>query len=144
MSSRACVHSIGAWEYSRGNHRQIHTGDCSLSLPAVLPSFSLAFQHPFPTSLVTISQFSFQFKKLPLHILSPCDSSVAVSTTIPTSVAGTWFQPIRGCAWLLQDLYWNRRREKHSSFSWACCSARMPSESSWLVIFGQAYQEWFQ
>ena len=100
---------------SRGNHRQVHTGDCSPNVPVVLPSFPVAFQPPFPTALVPISHFSFQFKKLPLHILSPCDSSVAVSTTTPISVAGTRFQSIRGCECLLQDLHWNRRREKHSS-----------------------------
>lgn len=98
------------------NHRQIHTGDGGLNFPVVSSFFFLAFQHPFPTSLVTISHFSFQFKKLSLHTLSPCDSSVAVSTTIPTSVSGTRVQPIRGCECLLQDLYWNRRREKHLFF----------------------------
>lgn len=108
VSSRARVYSIGAWEYSRRDHRQIHTGDCSLSLPAVLPSFSLAFQHPFPTSLVTISQFSFQFQKLPLHILSPCDSSVAVSHHHPYKCSwnsdSNQLEAVNDC---FQDLYWN-------------------------------------
>ena len=112
-----------------GNHRQIHTGDGGLNFPVVSSFFFLAFQHPFPTSLVTISHFHFSLRSYPYTLSAPV---IQVLLFLPPSLQvyleleSNQLEAVNAYF----RIYTGIRGERNTSFSRGCCSARMPSESS--------------